>query len=413
MSIAIGKSIINLDDVLFAGKAGLYLKLMTEKKILWLCSWYPGNTEPFNGDFVQRQARAASLYNDVYVIHVMGDATGMVLSTEEERNKAGNLSEHIIYFKKKSSFFGKIAAQYRWHKLFKAAVKKYIAEKGKPDLVHVHIPFKAGIVALWIKRKYAIPYIVTEHWGIYNDVAVDGYKNKNLLFKYYTRKIIRKAVRFISVSRYLAKGINELVVTKEFDIIPNVVDTGIFHYNEKPGIVFRFIHVSNMVPLKNAEGILRAFQLLLTKRRDVELVMVGDTSSAIREYATALKLPGDNIIFKGEVSYEQVAKEMQQHNAFILNSHIENSPCVIGEALCSGLPVIATAVGGVPELLDDRNSILIPPGNDKELAAAMEQMIIVYHRYNRQKIAEEATNKFSYRVVGSKLDAIYKSLAGR
>lgn len=383
---------------------------MTEKKILWLCSWYPGKTEPFNGDFVQRHARAAALYNVIHVIHVIGDASGMVQTSEEVVNITGSLSEQVIYFKKGKSILEKIAAHYRWRKLFKKAVKKYIDEKGRPDLVHVHVPFKAGIVALWIKRKYGIPFIVTEHWGIYNDVVADRYKNRNWLFRYYTKKIIANAVRFISASRYLAKGVSEVVVKKNPDIIPNVVDTNIFRYNENKVIVFRFLHVSNMVPLKNAEGILRAFQLLLKKREDVELVMVGDTDPAIREYATALKIPEQHIFFRGEISYGQVAKEMQQSNAFILNSNIENSPCVIGEALCSGLPVIATAVGGVPELLDDRNSKLIPPGNDKELVIAMEQMITGYHRFNRSKIAEAATNKFNYQVVGSKFDAVYRSV---
>ncbi|HQV61525.1 MAG TPA: hypothetical protein PLG08_12150, partial [Chitinophagaceae bacterium] len=56
---------------------------MSRKKILWLCSWYPAKTDPYNGDFIQRHARAAALYNDIYIIHVAGDETGNTKKPEE------------------------------------------------------------------------------------------------------------------------------------------------------------------------------------------------------------------------------------------------------------------------------------------------------------------------------------------
>ena len=336
-----------------------------------------------------------------------GDATGKIETTEKQINQSAGLTEHLVYYKRSSSLWGKIKSHYRWLALSRQAVRRYIVENGKPDLVHVHIPMKAGIMGIWIKRKYKIPYVTTEHWGIYNEVVTDNYKSKSTPFKRYTKMIFDKGIAFISVSKYLAEGVNRLVTKKEYKVVPNVVDTSLFFYREKQTPSFRFIHVSNMVPLKNAEGILRAFKLLLQQKSNATLVMIGDTGAATRDFAKSIDLTETHLSFRGVIPYEQVAAEMQQSDCLVLFSNIENSPCVIGEALCCGLPVIATGVGGIPELVNELNSLLIEPKREESLAAAMQQMMTNYGGYDRKKIAEDAMGKFSYPVVGKKLDDIY------
>ncbi len=372
--------------------------------------------EPFNGDFIQRHARAASAYNDIHVIYVTGNKS-LKKDFEEEIKKSEGLSEQIIYFKPNSSFLGKIIDNFRWQKLYRRAIKEYINENGRPDLVHVHVPLKAGIAALWVKKKYHIPLVVTEHWGIYNSIVPDNFKTRHRFFQNYSRRIISSASAFISVSKYLAEEVNRMVVKKNYHVIPNVVDTSHFIYKEKAitnpiTIGFRFIHVSGMMPLKNAEGIIRAFKLFL-KDNNAELIMAGDTDPSIRKYAAELGLLDKTVFFRGEIAYEQVAGEMQQSHCLVLFSNIENSPCVIAEGLCCGLPVIATAVGGIPELLNKNNGILIEPRNEEQLAAALKQMINTYPGYDLKKIAEDAQSKFSYDIVGKKIDQLYDSVLGQ
>ena len=135
--------------------------------------------------------------------------------------------------------------------------------------------------------------------------------------------------------------------------------------------------------------------------------MVGDRDPAIREFAIALGLPDSAIRFRGEIPYNQVAKEMQEADSLIVFSNIENSPCVIAEALCCGLPVIATRVGGIPELVDQTNSILIEPRNQDLLVEAMKDMIGSKEKYDRPKIAVIAQGKFNYKVIGNKFDEMY------
>ncbi len=116
------------------------------------------------------------------------------------------------------------------------------------------------------------------------------------------------------------------------------------------------------------------------------------------------------IFLRGEISYTEVAKEMQEANALLMFSRFENSPCSIIEALCCGLPVIATRVGGIPELINETNGMLVESLDKKGLIAAMEEMITNYKAYNRKKIAEDAAARFSYPVIGKKLDEVYASL---
>ncbi|MDZ4794908.1 MAG: glycosyltransferase [Bacteroidota bacterium] len=389
---------------------------MSRKKILWLCSWYPNKKGPFDGDFIQRHARAAALYNDIYVLHVAGDVSGKTGQTEDVITRTEGLTEHIVYYKRSASLVGKLLSHYRWLSLSKKAIREYIRNHRQPDLVHVHVPIKAGIAALWVKKKFSIPFVVTEHWGIYNEVEVLNYTGRPAAFKRYTVKIFREAARFISVSRYLAEGVNRLVTSKAYTVIPNVVDTTLFNYQDPQQSPFHFIHVSNMVPLKNAKGILHAFKLLLQQSSgaDVRLIMVGYANAEIREYASELGLKDASLSFRGEITYPQVAVEMQQSHCLLIFSNIENSPCVIGEAFCCGVPVIATAVGGIPELVNESNAVLVKPGDEKSLAVTMQQMMVRYAAYNRKKIAEDAISKFSYLVTGKQFDEIYSAtLRGR
>ena len=70
--------------------------------------------------------------------------------------------------------------------------------------------------------------------------------------------------------------------------------------------------------------------------------------------------------------------------------------------------MLATRVGGIPELTDRTNAILVEPGDETALLAAMQQMIGQYDRYTQSEIANTATARFSYAAIGQQLDALYE-----
>lgn len=384
---------------------------MSRKKILWLCSWYPDRVQPFNGDFVQRHARAAALYNDIYVVHVTGDPA-MKKKQEEFVTVSQGLTEVVVYYKNNISFYGKAINHLRWLRCAKEAVAKFISENGIPDLVHVHVPFKMGIIARWLKKKYSLPYVVTEHWTIYQPQSPVLYTGQNFFIKSIIKRTVKNCDMLLPVSSDLGELICRQVAQKEFLPVVNAVDTGLFFYDgtDRDDKVFRFIHVSSMNSLKNAEGLLRAFKTFLKSGGRAELDMVGDTTPEIRTYAASLGFPAGTVRFHGEISNADVARLVRKADCFVLFSNIENSPCVIGESLCCGLPVIATTVGGISELVTEENGILVAAGDEIALDAAMKRVSENSSMFNRKKIAENAFSRFSYPVIGKKIDEIYQSI---
>jgi glycosyltransferase involved in cell wall biosynthesis len=378
-------------------------------KILWLASWYPNRVDAWNGDFIQRHAVAAALYHEVHVVHV-GDYQA-VRATDARIHRQGRLTEEVIlYPSSRIPLLGRWINNYRFARLYRQAIRCYIQKNGTPDLVHVQVPMKAGLAALWCRRRYGVPYLVTEHYTIYNEQAPDRFRRRSPWFQYYTRKIIERSVAFLPVSRELGEAVNRYGIRKPFRVLPNVVDTGLFHPAEHPGTpAFVFLHVSIMVDFKNVPGILRAFCRLHAAYPHINLRLVGPVPDDIAALARATGLLDTAIFFTGAVPYAAVAEQMQQADAFVLFSRYENAPCVISEALCCGVPVIASRVGGIAEMIEPgKNGLLVEPDDEAALYESMQQALQA--SFNRQRIAAEAQQRYSYPEVGRLLSRYYQEV---
>jgi len=194
---------------------------------------------------------------------------------------------------------------------------------------------------------------------------------------------------------------------KTVRIIPNTVNTAFFYFQGKPIPKFRFIHVSTLVShQKNVEGILDAVLLLTRQRQDFEMVIVGPVNDVLKKKVGNMRL-SQIIRFTGEISYPDVALEMQQASALVLFSRYENLPCVVLEALCCGLPVISTDTGGIKEAVNETNGMLVQSENEKQLAGAMNAVMIDYEKYDREKISLAATERFRYDTIGRKFYELY------
>jgi glycosyltransferase involved in cell wall biosynthesis len=375
------------------------------KKILWLVSWYPNKYDPFDGDFIQRHAEAAARYDDIHVLFLKQSEHQTEIEVAEVTQNG--LKERLVYLPLKRGAINKIANHLHWHSEYKKQASKIITEL-QPHLIHVHVPWKAGLIALWVKKTFKIPYVITEHWGIYNRIVEDNIYNRPAIMRYLLRKIFQHASGFASVSTFLGKGVSNTLLKKEFVVIPNVVDTRLFTVSDTKYDRFSFLHVSNMVSLKNVEGIIRAFDAFQKQTgSNAQLILVGRENQQAIAMTKALNQFGKSIFFRGEVPYAEVAREMQLSHIFLLNSRIENSPCVIGEALCCGLPVVATSVGGVPELLQSGSGFLVPPGDQEQLVTAMRSVWEQWTAWDTGQIASEAAKRFSYHAIGAAIHRFY------
>jgi glycosyltransferase involved in cell wall biosynthesis len=382
-------------------------------KVLWLASWYPDEYEPTNGDFVQRHAKAVSQLMPVDVIHVVQAGRKFNSLNKAVKNNEGNLHETIHYFTYKKSNIDwpdKILYNKAYWRYYKKVIEDYIQQKGKPDLLHVHVPFKAGIIALVISKKYKIPFIVSEHSSLYLKQANDNFYTRNFYFKFYTKQIFKKAALVTNVSAAIAKVLKQMFALKDVRVIPNVVDTKYFYFKPKEkNKIFRWLHVSTMYPLKNVDKIIQTFSSINKHKDDWELILVGPINNAYKNLVEQLNLQS-KIKFIGEINYEDVATQMQLADAFIMFSKHENFPCVIIEALCCGLPVVASNVGGISEAVNETNGILIEANNVNQFENAIISMMNNSYQFNNEKISAEAISKYNYQTVAEQFISAYKEV---
>src|SRR5690606_30976328 len=136
--------------------------------VLWLASWYPGKTDPFNGDFIERHAKAVVAFTPIVVLFVTKDLSLKKGGVVIEKEVIGNLTVYRGYYgPSRSSLFEKLCSSSKYFFLQKEIFSQIKKERGLPALVHVHVAFKAGVFARYLKRFYRVPYIITEHWTGY------------------------------------------------------------------------------------------------------------------------------------------------------------------------------------------------------------------------------------------------------
>lgn len=380
--------------------------------VLWLASWYPNRTEPFNGDFIERHALATAPFTDkLFVIAVVKDSAMKKGSTEIIKKQSGNLTVYIVYYgKSKWGIAEKLLSFAKYFLLQKRIFNTIVQEFGAPDIVHVQVPVNAGVFARYLKKRKGIPYVLTEHWGNYKKVAKPNIDDEPGYLVWLRKGVIKQASRFLPVTDDLGNYIDRHFINVQYTVIPNVVDTGLFFYKPFTAPVFRFIHPSYMNYPKNPEGILQACKLAKEKGLKFELLMLGNNDRELQDMARQLGVLNECVFFEGPVPYREVAVKMQHSSALLLFSRYENLPCIMLEALCCGLPVVSSRVGGIAEVIDSRNGILVESGNMDELVAAMESVICNYANYNRERISWDAKKRFNYDAIGKQYFDVYEDV---
>ena len=383
-------------------------------KVLFLASWYPGRVDAFNGDFIERHAQSISLHNKVFVIYVVKDPNIGDGKVAIEKEVSENLITYKAYYPHSNSKIGwveKLHSNYWNFKLYQRIYQTIVHEYGQPDIVHLNILMKAGLFAWWLKKKYKLPYVLSENWTGYYKEKKQGYLQKSIGYQFLSKIIYRNCAYALPVTKDLGKRMNELLGKIPVKVIPNVVDNTLFYpVFENKNAKIKLIHVSTLGYHKNIEGILNVTEKLYRSRKDFELHLVGPPSNEIVQWTKDHVLMDTCIFFTGLIPYQQVAQEIRNADALIMFSRYENLPCVILEALTCGLPVISTDVGGIREVIHQGNGVLIQSENEDELFEAIDHLLNHIQEKDKQKIAFSAKNKFSFEIVSRQFDEIYKEV---
>ena len=171
-----------------------------------------------------------------------------------------------------------------------------------------------------------------------------------------------------------------LDIKREITVIPNFVDSNLFipvekeQNREKCDECGAIIHVSNFRPVKRVQDLIYAMSIVVKEEPDSKLLLVGDGPERhnVERLIERLTLH-KNIKLTGFRS--DVANLLQCSDIGVLCSETESAPLTLLEAMSTGLPVVATSVGGVPEIIKDGvNGFLVPPKNPEELASKILQL---------------------------------------
>lgn len=385
------------------------------KRVLWLASWYPNKLSPFDGDFLQRHARAVSLFCALHVIYIVKDETGKITKDEKtETTVNGNLSEQIIYYaspKTGLKLLDRFLSHRKYRQLYQQAINGYVEKNGKPALSHVQIALRAGLGALWMKKKWNIPYVVSEQWTGYLAAVDFGIKNYSGIQKKWLRQILEEADAVTVVSDHLGKAIRQYFPLVNYRVIPNVVDTDIFFPVPKhPTGVVKLIHISNMNYQKNTEAILAALRLL-KNQVSFSMQLYGTVNPVLQQLISDLQLR-DNVMMMGEVPQPQLAKAIQQSDALVLYSRYETFGCVLIEANACGVPVIVSDIEVFHELIKENENGMFAKENDPSaLAEKIKAFIQQKNSFDQHAIAETTAGKYNFKRVGRQFMDLYAELS--
>lgn len=384
------------------------------KHVLYLPAWYPHPKDSMFGLFVKNHALAASRFINVSVLYVV------FYENQKENYKVeiktdSNFTELIILVKKPSKyfwFFGKLVQLIRFITAYKAGYKIIHDSVGKPDLTHVHILSRMGAIAFWFKKKYKIPYLISEHWSRY---LPENKSYRGFLRKILTKKVVKNAQIVITVSNYLQSAMkNSGLSSTNWKTIPNVVDTRRFRVekSDETRTFFRFFHISCFEEKsKNISSILDAVKIVASKNPNFELMMIGDgiDLKMIKEKCTNLDL-NKYIKFTGVLENEALINTINACDFMVLYSNYETFGTVVLESFACGKPVIVSNGGALPEITPEKFGIIVPLGKPDALADAILQMMSDYKNYNSEEMSDFVSENYSQQTIGFQLNKLYESI---
>ena len=249
----------------------------------------------------------------------------------------------------------------------------------RPDIILNYTVYPDGYAALRVGQALNVPVAVTA-------IGSDLNRISDALCRVLTKKTVRESDAVITVSRDLKKTAVALGASpeKSFAIL-NGCDTAIFHNRDK-GVARTalqldpteeaVVYVGRMDVRKGLRELIEAVVSLRERRPRLRCYLVGDGSdeSILRE-TIVQRGAGEYIRLMPPCRTEGVALWMAAADVVTLPSYMEGCPNVVIEALASGRPVVATNVGGIPELMDDASGRLVAPRDASALAIALDEVL--------------------------------------
>jgi glycosyltransferase involved in cell wall biosynthesis len=339
-----------------------------QKKVLAFTNLFPRNWEPNRATFNRQQFQKIA---ENFKVEVMVPVawTDILIAWKNKklslssREWNGVRATYFPYF-----FMPRFA---RWSYGFTMLLSsiliapKLIGSK-RPDVIFATWVYPDAFAAVCLGRLFNIPVVVKVHGSDINE------QPKLAGVAMQVSWVLKHASKIVSVSKDLATKVIDLgAENKQVKVIYNGVDSSVFYPRDQQECrdtlslnrdVKILLYVGNLKKSKGCLDLLKAFSIYKQDKKPVKLIFIGDGSckEAIQNQIKELELEG-SIHAMGQQKHELLPIWMGAADLIVLPSHAEGVPNVLLEAMACGKPVVATTVGGIPEIVPDKCGVLVAP----------------------------------------------------
>jgi glycosyltransferase involved in cell wall biosynthesis len=401
-------------------------------RILALTSMFPYPHEPTNGIFIKRQIEAIKKIGfDIRVIRPIPFIPKTISQHIPNRKwkSYGEIPDqgqmdgiHIYYLR----YF---VLPFRWFSIFSpftqflslCKVIPRIIKEFAPSIFHSFNAIPEGYAGLLVSRRNGWKHICSLRGSDINVYPFQSYLNLRL-----TQAVIRKSDQILSVSWALKEQALTFAEPKrEIRVIHNGCDLCLFHRNEDSRISVRkslgipdrswcLVYVGHLKVKKGVIDLLRIFKVLKDNKFPLYLIVIGEGEDRKKmeieiDRASVRKL----VFLMGTIQQETIPYFLSASDIFLFPSHQEGLPNALLEAMACELPVVASRVGGIPEIVREGvDGLLIKPGDIEGFVHATE--ILLSDGILRSKMGrtgrERVQEKFSWSRGAEEIGKVYQDL---
>jgi glycosyltransferase involved in cell wall biosynthesis len=396
-------------------------------------SWYPHRCYPWEGSFLIEQAEAIADIRPGWNVglSLWGQGEGFVSAAHllksprclfdalalrpGERERQRNLVEFLsptLWWPERNFGGNRQALLAASRRNLERMTRRF----GPVDLLHAHVSYPAGWLAMRLSAETGIPFVVTEHMGPF---PLPVYARRDGRLKPILREPLERAAARIAVSPMLAKAIAAHGLP-EPEFIPNLVDERLYRLGATAeGQPFTFFTLCAMEPGKGVGDLLKSAARFIGNlperdRGRVRFRIAGDGPLLARHRREAKELRLDSTVtWLGQLPRARAREEFAACDAFVLTSRHESFGIVYVEAGASGKPVVATRCGGPETIVTPETGVLVPVGDLEAIAAALCSMMEHARGYDREKIRRVTLERYGREAVVARLEAVYQRVLGR
>lgn len=375
--------------------------------ILVIPSWFPSESSPISGIFVKQQVSAlAELDMKLGVVAPVVGGTG-----DKQDLASGTFTLMQSKVSNPLPFIPRSAGN-SWIRTGLKLFQEYLDVHGKPDLIHAHSALYGGALASKLKKKFNIPYILTEHSSYISRKDVPKWKVG------WVKTAYKDADLNLAVSEYMKNSIQENYGPDQgkWRVLPNLVDDKYFKqqlpFLEKEPFIF--LNIGGLIKVKAQDVLLRAFAdcyLELDSKVKLRIVGDGELGGKLKKLAKQLGVE-EAIEWIPDAPPETIPYLIARSHAVVSSSSTETFGMTLAESLAVGRPVVSTDSGGPSDIVSKAVGNLVPKNDPDLLSNAMIDMVKNFADYAPRKLRQYAEDRYHKEKIAGWLHEIYKIVVG-